>query len=161
MIVNQYTKFTNDQKLDYIREHTTLCTGNIITLSRGMHLLTKDMNVFKTAHTPYRNCNVIVNLVIPANTFIFLGTSSPNGFLKCRAERAFVHSQCTIPAIWEGKQSQLSCDRSVPIHRGLDVPFLEYVNGQHVYPNRFSQLHEECAPGIHFFVTLYEAFNYI
>lgn len=149
-------EFTNGDKLAYLQQHVkrtikpALLTGNFATLN-------KDLRVFKKARMLKDDSKVIVNMIIPAGSKIYIGRSFVNintTKLKCRADKAKIVSIHKAMAFQKGS-SKVNEARSLYSNR-----FIYYPNTIIEPENKFSREYEECSSGIHFFTTLYEALTY-
>lgn len=152
------TKFTTAEKLDYIREHT----NDYSALQDTFVALNADMKVFKATRIitsekdlPVRSMSVVVNMILPAGTIVYIGSDhSYSGNLKCRASRAMVISQYKR---FDYSPINNSFPKLGATYPGGRSP---YINGQMYWPAAFSTEYQECAGGVHFFTTLYEAYRY-
>ena len=144
----QHISFSTKEKLDYLQAH--LKEGKKAEL-REFFILDKDLKVFKklSSITVLSRGFVIANLIIPKGTKIYVGYVGLLGELKLRAEKAYVFSICE-----EGRPHH---SYGFSIH---DKRF-KYTKGETVRPTEeFSLLHSSCQSGIHFFLTLKEAWEY-
>lgn len=130
--------------------------GDVVSDKRGtrFYRLHTDLPAFKKILKDredrwFFHVRCIANLIIPAGTLIHVGTQG--NFVKCRAERAIVHSIFTKDdhkIVGIGKSS-------------ADWGF-KYVPGETVTPVApFSQSHVVCSTGIHFFVDVNAALEYM
>lgn len=148
--VTKLTKFTVHERLDYIKEH--LADG-VEPDWNEFHTIARNMMVFKKTKHKTKHGNyvfVIVNLIIPVGTRIYIGST-----IKCRAAKAFVHSQTTLRGA--------KCDKSYPAFFGQlhwNVPAPPYITGATYIPDKFELRNITCGGGIHFFTTLNEAYYY-
>lgn len=144
-------------KIAYIQLHVD---PKITVNHQSIVTLTKDMKVFKQTKTygSSSNAGVLVNLIIPAGSMIHVGEKDGGYFLKCRADKAKVVSQfkyrnCARYAILpiEVKTSQPK------IFNGSIL----YKSGGTIKPlSKFYKGKGTCESGIHFFVSLEEAYHY-
>lgn len=147
--------YEKHQKFSYISNHTEDHVGEFCFVR-----LNKDMKAFKHTVT-HRHQNVVVNLIIPGGTKIFIGFARHDSqFMKCRAERAFVHSQ-SISEYQNSQNSMGVIDNSYSAWLAPCKQLFNYKNGAVVKPMQpFDNTNRECTSGIHFFVTLHEAYYY-
>lgn len=114
-----------------------------LSKSSRIYLVKKEMYVYKAL-----SGNKIANLVIPEGALIRIPCSYSNKF---RASRAKVHSIYSL----RGKRY---CDKGIS---EFDTNF-KYNVGNIVVPTYpFSLGDSECAPGIHFFLNIADAINYL
>lgn len=153
-------KYSNAAKLAYIRQHvdpsTKVKNSCIVTLN-------KDMKVFKqTIHARSGQQTVLVNMIIPAGATIHIGRGNV-GCMKCRADKAKVISQFGYDR-WRDNYT-LNNSRPFEVLRsfpkmGLGSTNFVYITSKDIVPDKFAYVLQECAGGIHFFVTLQEAYWY-
>lgn len=97
--------------------------------------------------------NKLANLIIPKDEIIGFNTfliGSQRGFCKMRTTKAYVHSIVDKYTYEE-----------VEIGSSLYDPCFTYKKGKYVDPiYKFSKIKSECNSGIHFFITLREAYEY-
>ncbi len=144
----QHIRFSTKEKLDYLQTH--LKEGKKAKL-REFFTLDKELKVFKklSSIAAMSSAPVIANLIIPKGTMIYVGHVGFTGELKLRAEKALVQS------IREA--SGVRHSHGFSIH---DKRFM-YQKWETVRPTEeFSKLHSSCQSGIHFFLTLNEAWEY-
>lgn len=161
-IIDRRTRFSNSDKFDYIMKHTNdrpvLHDGVFVKLSKDMKVFKQTLCYFDRIGRAGRcvRGKVIVNLIIPAGTSVFIGHLNMYGDsqyveMKCRAEKAFVHSQFM-------RSGNTEIRSSFPVrYRNTNMV---YSTGKMSYPRVFDPRPDTCSDGIHFFVTLYEAYNY-
>jgi len=94
---------------------------------------------------------VIIKLEIPEEA----KRSSAFG-RKCRA------SEARVLGIWQIKNNEPDFEHPVDVAYSLNVPEFKYVTGQTVTPTvpYDDNPYNECASGIHFFITMQEAIDY-
>ena len=113
------------------------------------------LHVFKKACTSQGWEEVLINMIIPADEFLFasekawISDSWTINYRKMRASKAKVHSIVQILT-----HEQLSSARS-----NYDSYF-KYRVGKSVLPARFTSRDVSCDPGIHFFLNVGDALNY-
>ena len=113
--------------------------------------LKHDICVFKKTVTPDVKAEVITNLIIPAGARVFV---TPG---KCRADRAIVFSNVTRQY---KREIPSACSLRGSVTSWWSSPFT-YRRGEQVLPDCFSHSIQECAGGIHFFVDLNDALDYM
>lgn len=123
---------------------------------RGMHLVTKNLYVFKKVerHGTNGTQRCIANLIIPVGSTINVSSdyarNHPNVSLrKMRASCAKVKSIFTCLT---GKE--------VFSASSLYYPSFVYVSGETILPGQFFMNYGTCAGGIHFFLNLHDAYYY-
>lgn len=119
--------------------------GTFLTLTRATLVFKKAMRA--------SGAEAVALLEIPKGTRVYVGPT--RGFFedyrKCRAERAIVHGFFTL--------DEKPC--LVRTLRSDYDPKFKYEVGRTVVPNGgFSDIEDECEPGIHFFATFEEARDY-
>jgi hypothetical protein len=121
------------------------CDSETVPVFNHHHVLKYAVKAFKKAYsTPYR-APVIVNLIIPAGTLVYISSG------KCRAASALVDSIHLAGGCKARESHAIS---------GYTTSF-EYVPGATVVPdNGFDMQEYECAAGIHFFLTIQEALSW-
>ena len=113
------------------------------------------LHVFKKARTSQGWEEVLINMIIPADEFLFasekawISDSWTINYRKMRASKAKVHSIVQILT-----HEQLSSARA-----NYD-PSFKYHVGKSVLPARFTRRDAICGPGIHFFLNVGDALNY-
>jgi hypothetical protein len=124
----------------------------------GFYRVTRPLHVFKSTHQYRDGAFCITNLMIPKGAFIyapdicFAAGHQPNEYhhRKMRASSASVHSNFT-KRTKERVQEASSCYS----------PIFKYKEGTKVKPQMpFSHEPHTCDYGIHFFLNLYDAYNY-
>lgn len=116
----------------------------------GFYTLKEDLKAFKVLDGVADNkCQeIIANLIIPWGSNVYCTFKEDNAFTKLRACSATVYSMYT-----KDKQRVVAA-------RSQYDPYFYYVEGETVYPEKFSLDRNQCDEGIHFFLTLEEALNY-
>lgn len=138
------------QKLkDYFESFTTPL------VDKNLHLVIRDLPVFKKAFRPGTTYSCIVNLIIPTGALVhseheYWCECSNSDRRKMRASMAKIH---TIVRIIDGKVIQ----KAESVHNYN----FHYTSGKVITPeNGFSIADAACAGGIHFFLNLKDAFEY-
>lgn len=161
LALDMVESFTLCQKLAYIQEHVN---PDIVVKQKKIVQLTKDMKVFKKTVSS-RSAHVIVNMIIPAGSFIHVGSTygdTPYSIysLKCRASKAKVISQFASPSPYR-RMTKIPVEVKESRPKTYCNANTVYCTGDTIVPDKFSRQLHECANGIHFFVTLKEAYDYV
>jgi len=114
----------------------------------------KGLSVFSTKNQFASPDYYLAQLVIPKGTRIFTECSLERRNSihrkKLRAELAFVH--CIIPAT-NSKNIVAPFSRKLT-HKARFTPIAtEYEAGDMIYPDKFSERHDQCGNGIHFYLN--------
>lgn len=151
-----HTNFANSLPLEvrgpalkrYLQRHTNSLKH------RGMHIVKKDLKVFKKVYAFKNASPCIANLIIPTGAVIYTSTDwdygcSTVGDRKMRASRAIVNSIARC-------QDGLNIDIAYSSY----CPSFVYKPGKILVPNYFDLESDTCTGGIHFFLNLSDAFHY-